>query len=298
MSAVSALILLLAALAASACASVPPDETLILKTAETVIGRARIGARVVLLTDVPALVSIDLSAAVTTRVRLADVPAPASTLWGLGESGGGLFSVSAFFDLLRVSEDGRVESAGRFERAIGNLFDLEEGMAGQQAAGLAGEPLALRIRPPAVVTPLSSPPRPSLGLSGGDDAIAQLLACSVPPRVVCWLPVDGVLFEESGAGLGRITSLEDLHPVSPASVIANPLERVIDDVVRGEDGEFYVLHRGAGEDRAARELSVYSPQGRRIRGLTLPEPVRLLLAVMPSRIVAVGASGHLVRVPR
>jgi hypothetical protein len=155
----------------------------------------------------------------------------------------------------------------------------------------------MRVTATAAASPVGSHLRSSFGLSASEEAIAQLLSCSVPPRVVCWLSSDRVLFDFSDAAFGRTTVLENVHPVAPASVMANPLERVIDDVVGGEGGEFYVLHRG-GEAGAARELSIYTSRGRKTGGLSLAEPLRVLVAVLPSRLLAVGASGRLVSVPR
>ncbi|MDQ3169773.1 MAG: hypothetical protein M3Q55_06520 [Acidobacteriota bacterium] len=258
-----------------ACGPALPADAL--RSTETIVGRAAWNGQIVLLTDARALLVIDPVAALVSRREVVARDGTQLKPWGLAAADGALFTVSGFFDLMRIDAAGNATRAARFERPIANLLNLDDRMAAQYAAGDAGSPLAVQVGPSGRFTPLRSPPRVSFGLSSVEDEVLHLLSCSAPPRVVCWLPHRAALFEMAGTALVAGADLEGFAEADVTQVMSGRTHRLIDDVLADETGNYLVLHRaydGAGQQA----LTWFDRLGRRRRTRRLEEPLRLLLA--------------------
>jgi hypothetical protein len=295
MSVPGTLIRVLAALAvAVGCGEVQPPGPPALTITEAIIGRAVHDGNPVFLTDAPALLSVDSVAGRITRTPLTTSSGDAFKPWGLAEAGGALFTVSGFLDLFEIEANGRATRVARLDRSLANLFDLDAGMAGQPASPEAAAPLALAVRTDGAVEPMPGPPRPSYGLSPVEDSILNLLSCSAPPAVVCWLPDRPALLRVAGAELRPAVDLEGLPAIAPSLLIAGTAHRAIDDVLATLDA-YWVLHREPGEPSQQR-LTAFDTRGRRMHSLKLAAPFRALLTMEQGRVVALTSSGIVERV--
>ncbi|MDQ3070067.1 MAG: hypothetical protein M3R55_10100 [Acidobacteriota bacterium] len=214
------------------------------------------------------------------------------TPWGLGETGGRLFTVSGFTQLARLEADGRAVPVARFTRAVANLFDLDAGMAVQFAVDDPGTPLAWQASADATLTPMPSLPRISHGLSRPEDGLLNLLSCSAPPRAVCWLPSAPALLAARDGGLTALISIGSASS-SARQVLDTPGERAIEDaVMHGQT--VAVLHRAAD---GGKRLDLFDARGALLRTLPVPGPLRLLVYTDGTSVVAIDATGRLVRIP-
>jgi len=282
-------------IAGGVAACVPASDVAVaVRATERIAGRALTADRAVLLTNAPALVRIPLDGGGPVRIALAR-DSGTGRLWGLGEIDGRLYSVAGFMDLVTLSPQGIVGTAGRFGRPIGNLLDTPSGMAGQLAMDDAGGALAWVVDAAAQLRPLPGAVRHALGGSRAEDSVLHLLSCSLPPRVVCWLPGSNRLFAMRGGRLDAALELESVPSLSPARLLASPDARVIQDALRLEDGTVLCLFRpAASRDRTA--LALFTGDGRLLRSLEPREPLRVLLFNRATRVVAVAASGRLIEV--
>jgi len=278
---------------AAGCAA--PDRPEVLGAGETVIGRAALDRRIVILTSEPALMTADLEARTLRRAPIARRAGDPS-LWGLGEDAGVLFSVAEFSDLVRVGLDGSARHAARFQHAMGNLLDTAAGMAGQRAVDSAGTPLAWRVDASAGLSPMPGARRHPLGMSRAEEGALHLLTCSVPPEVVCWLPGSNELLTIDRGQVSPVARIDTVVPIAPARLIAEPASRAIQDAVPTGRGTYVVLFREQphGEHTVMAE---FGARGGRLRVLSAPEPLRLLLGVRNDAIFAITMSGHLKEVP-
>lgn len=263
-----------------------------LRSTETIVGRAARDGQIVLLTDAPALIVIDPAAARLTRQPVRSSDGASLQPWGLAEDRGSLFTVSRFVDLMKIDIGGSATRAARLDRPVANLLDLESGMAGQYAGEREGAPLAVSVDADGAFAPLRSPARRSFGLSTVEEGILHLLSCSAPPRVVCWLPDHAAIFEAGDAALRLRASLEGVPSVNASEVVSGSARRPIDDVLPAEDGKFLVLHRA--DDASGRHaVTMFDGLGRREGTLRLEEPVRVLLATDADSVLALTKAGAL-----
>lgn len=277
----------------AACAPTPHAPTAVRAT-ERIIGRAMAADRAVLLTNAPALVSIPLDAGPLATSAVARDRA-ASRLWGLGEVDGRLYSVAGFLELVTLSPHGTVATAARFGRPMGNLLDTASGMAGQLAMDDAGKPVAWVVDTAARLTVLSGAVRQALGGSRAEDGVLHVLSCSLPPRVVCWLPGSNQLFVLGGSRLDAALALESVPGIPPARLLSSPGARAIQDALWLDDGTVLCLFRPSGSsDRTS--LALFAADGRLLRTIEPRAPLRLLLFNRRNHVVAVAASGHLVEI--
>ena len=266
-----------------------------LKQTETIVGRATWNGNPALLTDAPALLVIDRVDKQVSRTALTTADGVPLKPWGLGEAGGALFTVSGFVDLVKIGADGRSTRAGRLERSLANLFDLDAGMAGQYASADEGAALALHVDADGALSPFRSPPRASHGLSSLEEGLLNLLSCSAPPRVICWLPARAALFEVVDSELVHLADLEGLPVGDPALLVAGNGQRAIDDVIAAERGTYLILHSVPGAPGHQR-LTTFNSRGRQTHTRPLAGPVRILLVVEGKTVVALAASGAMVRI--
>jgi hypothetical protein len=282
-------------MAAAAGCVAPPAGAAAVQSGETIIGRAALDSRIVLLTSEPALITVDLEARTLRRTPIAR-RAGEPALWGLGESGGELHSIAGFSDLVRLGLDGSARHTARFQHAMGNLIDTAAGMAAQRAVDNPGTPLVWRVDASAGFSPMAGPRRQSLGMSRAEEGALHLLSCSVPPAVVCWLPGSNELLAIDRSQVSPVARIDTVVPIAPARLIAEPASRAIQDAVPTGRGTYVVLFR----EHAHREHTVmaeFGARGERLRVLAAPEPLRLLLGVRSDVLIAVTVSGHLKEVP-
>lgn len=266
----------------------------VLRDSETVIGRARADGQLVLLTTAPALLTIDERTRTITRTpiqRRSGEP----KLWGLGEVGGILYSVAGFTDLMRLDRTGGVHHAARFTRAVGNLFDTPVSMAAQLAVDDVGMPLMFAVDVRAGMWGLKGPGRKPLGLSRAQEGVLQLLTCSAPALVACWLPGSNEPLLLDGNTLRFVRPLSSVASIEPVRLLARPAFRVIRDIVRTERQTLVVLFRdeSSGNDGA---LAEFNEDGQLVRKIQTPEPLRLLLAARAGVLLAITESGVLIEV--
>lgn len=273
----------------AACA--PPASGDSLAASETVIGRARWRGNVVLLTDAPALITVDVERVVMTRQPIAGGRMPVSRLWGLAEHEGRLFTISAFDRLVQIDASPMFVEVGKLKRAVLNLVDLPSGMAVQLAGQSAGSPLLVAIDTSGAMAPLSTPLRSALGLTPPEEGLLHLLSCSVPPESICWLPGDVRVFAADGGGLRHLTSLAGLTAPAPAALIAAPERRVIEDAVSQGARGIIVLRNVSGE--RAQRLTRYANDGSPTADIVPPDPLRLLVSVSSRGVIAVTRAGSL-----
>lgn len=287
----SALVMLLHLAALSGCT--PGTPAAAVRSSETIIGRAAWQGRVVMLTDAPALISIDPAAFALTRTELSADGVPADRLWGLAEQDGRLFTIAAFFTLVEVvTTDGkaRLVKVAALQRPVANLIDLDAGMGAQPVDSTAGAPLLETLDLRGRLHPYPSPLRAAIGLTPGEENLMHLLSCSLPPDPVCWLPADPRLFEASEHALTGGPSLSVSMAGDAAQIAALTSRRVFDDILRAADGGFIVLHV---EEGGAQRLSRFGPDGARVTGIAPAEPLRLLVAATAGKVVALTRNGRI-----
>ena len=257
---------------------------------EVVIGRAVIADRVVLLTSDSVLVQVDA----TNRVNRVPLDSPPAKLWGLGAAGEHLYSVAGFVDLVRISEQGRVQRIARYERPVANLVDLQAGIGAQPAVDHPGTPLLWSSDEAAHLSPIGGATRRSLSLPRAEEGVLHLLSCSTPARVVCWLPGADDILALDERRLSPVVRLEGVRRVAPARLITQPNRRAIHDAVRTPGGSFIVLFDRDG--RGAPALAEFDSSGTLRRWLGAPARVRFILDCDDARVRVVLTSGRLVEI--
>lgn len=281
---------LFALLVMASCGPIPPGDRV--NASETIIGRARWRDRVVLLTDAPALLTVDTERTMMTRTPLRDTGGSQFKPWGLGEADGRLFTVSAFDRLFEIREGGEVLEVAKLARPVANTIDLERGMAVQPVGDASGAPLVVALDASGRLSPHPGPLRAALGLTAPEESVLNLLSCSAPPRAICWLPVVPRLFHASDVLLIGV-ELEGVLAPDASSVIASPERRVFEDALLDRDGSPIVLRNAPG---GAKSLARFTPQGLRKHERPLDQPLRLLIASTPSGVLGISRSGRLVLV--
>lgn len=263
----------------------------VISGAETVIGRARWRGDIALLTDAPALVFVDDERVAMRRQPLHPSGIAVTRLWGLAEDHGRLFTTAAFNRLVEIDGAGTLKDIAALSRAVLNLLDLDAGMAVQLASQGPGSPLLVALDPSGGMAPWESPLRSALGLTPPEEGLLHLLSCSVPPGAICWLPGDIRIFASEGRALVHLTQLMGLSPPAPATLIAVPEGRVIEDALHlGRDGIIVLRNVARG---GPQRLTRYALDGTAVMDVAPPEPLRLLLAHSARRILAVARTGRL-----
>ena len=291
----AAVVLLVAAACSAPGAQHAGADAPFITASETIIGRASWDGRLAVLTSAPALVTIDPAARRTERVQVRGASRDVLELWGLGESGGKLYSISRFADLVRIDPDGRATVVTRLSRPFANLFDTEGGMAGQFAHDEAGRPLAWTVAADGALSPMNGPPRAPFSLSNAEAGVAHLLSCSTPPRVTCWLPGSAQPLSLTGDVLRAGPPLEGLTAAMATWVASGSAPQVIHDAIADEGRGLLVLHRGPGASDA-QAVTLFDRDGRVSLTRAVPERLRMLVSISPTSVLAVGTSGMLVEV--
>jgi hypothetical protein len=170
-------------------------------------------------------------------------------------------------------------------------------MSAQFAVDDRGKPIAWGMDEAGVLTKMQTPERAPLGLSRTEESLLHLLSCSVPPHALCWLPGSNQLFTLTKDRLARFASLPAVTAISPASLLARPESRSIHDAIW--DGGDRIVVRAAGDaETGGGVVGEFGLDGRMIRQIQTPAPVRTFLSVNGRRILAVAQSGVLIEVAR
>ena len=266
---------------------------------ESVVGRAAVDGRYLLLTSGRRLVEISRRGSVSHRaLSLNDME-----LWSLGVAADGTLWALAGRDMLvevvtsgtprRIALDGAY--AGVHTGPGFLLFQPYDFRVGS-AALLRGEPAAV------------GGPAGRLKVAGGNGRrvavwMKSLVQCGFASndRLPCW-PAGAAVVDVIGAdGVGRLVPLGDLAPAIEMSGedFAERGRPVLQDVAFGEGGALWVLASAPGapaaKERGVRDLWKYSMTGERLERYGLAAPARMLLPAGPGRLFAISGAGHLVR---
>ena len=285
--------------AACAGCAAPTAETVVLRGADRVIGRAALGQQVVMLTNEPALIRIDAESGRSTRQAVAGPDRAKPRLWGLGQIAGGLYSINEFKRLVRldISASGvEARDVAQLARAAGNLIDTPSGMAVQFAADDPGEPIAAGLDQAGYLAAISAPARVPLGLQRAEEGLLHLLTCSAPPRVLCWTPGSNALLAADDRGIQPLVTIEVIPRIAPTLLIARPTARAIQDALWLGDDLVAVLFQDG--DAAGTVLAEFNLAGRMVRQLQPQQPVRLLVSATRGGMLAITESGLLTQVSR
>lgn len=271
------------------------DDAMVVRSDERVVGRAIAAGRVVLLTDAPALISIDPDRRVATRTRV-ERDSASRKLWGLGGVEGALYSIEGFSDLIRLNADGTRTRTATFARPLGNLLDTHEGMAGQIAIDDSSTPLVWSVGSNGSLQPIAGAVRQSHGVSRAEEGVLHLLSCSLPPRVVCWLPGVPRLFAFDGRRIDARTQLESVDGVIPVRLLERPDMKVIQDAFMTEQGTIVAAIR-IDPARPATTLEEFAFDGRHIRRIPSAAQIRVLLGTRAGQVLAITTGGHFLELP-
>jgi hypothetical protein len=121
----------------------------------------------------------------------------------------------------------------------------------------------------------------------------HLLSCSLPGRVVCWLPGSDEVLELTDGGLFAIATLDGVRRIAPARLIEQPHRRAIHDVVLTPAGTLIVLF---DRDRRGPGLAEFDSGGKLLRRLETRLRIRMLLDANADRVRAVTSIGQIVEV--
>lgn len=289
-------VLLFLCAVAAACRPGTAPPTSALRATETVIGRALWQGQDMLLTDAPALLAVDRVTGAVVHTAIETPPDDRFAPWGLAEAGGSLFTISGFVRLMRVTPAGSIEEVATLDRPLANLVDLPDGMAAQLASEPPGSPLVVSLTGTGRIAPLGSPARADLGVTPAEESLLHLIACSTPPRVICWLPNENRLLAFGNGSLVDAAILEGLEQIPAAALISRLDRRVITDAVATDDGRFVVLH--GGHAVASQQVTTFDARGRRFASMPAPEPLRLLVASEGGELLAISREGRMTRMRR
>ena len=283
-------------LGATACQAVEEPLPSQLRATETIIGRALWQGREMLLTDAPALVAVDRVTGTLARTVIEAPPDLRFAPWGLAEADGALFTVSGFVRLMRLTPGASIAEVARLDRPLANLVDLAHGMAAQLSSEPPGSPLVVSLTGTGRIDLLESPARTGFGLTPAEESLLHLVACSTPPRVICWLPGENRLLAFDNGRLVDAAVLEGLGRIPAETLISRLDRRVITDAIATEDGRFVVLHDGgAGRPQ---QVSTFDARGRRLASAPAPAPLRLLVDSGGSELLVISREGRARKIRR
>ena len=273
---------------------------------DTIVGRAYTDGRVLLLTDRPALVAIDLR-----RQQISEHAVSGrglDVLWGLAR-----LDDESLWTLAGQRALGKIEADGRMSRRI-PLSAPHVGVFGAgpqlvyQVLSFVPPVDALSAGPPGEQSrrPWSSMQTRSYRLARASAAALNLVSCGATEtaEIPCWFPDEAaVTLVHSTGQSSRRFMLTGLPAVRPEVLLTseNPA-RPIRDVFVAASRELWVL--GSGTPRQDHRIVVpggwllarYDSQGRAIGSADLPEGARLILRAAASTCLLLAADGRVVEV--
>lgn len=267
---------------------------------DVITGRQDAGEVVLLMTDGPAIVRIDLRARRAERVTIA--VGPGETCWGLGRlTDGSVWSLKGRNDIIRIEPDGRVSRTVRLGHAHIGLMAAADRLIYQRAITTTPEPALRAGRPGEADEPWSSLMTRSFpGLGRVQAAALSMVTCGGTATAdrPCWFPDEAALALIDTRGRTRRLSLAGLAVVSPEVLLTaeNP-RRPIRDAYADPDGRIWVLSTGdapagGSELPGGWLLARYAADGAPEGQVRLAEPARLILRVDGRRATVLAGSGH------
>jgi hypothetical protein len=266
---------------------------------ESIVGRARVGGRFLLLTSDRRLIAVEEGGGASAR-RLDGFD---TELWSLAPAADGTLWTLAGRDTLMEIVDGRAARRLALDGAYAGVHAGPGFLLYQPYDFRVGSPALLRGEPAVVGEPAGQ-----LRVAGGAGSrvaawMKSLVQCGFVSngRIPCW-PVGGAVvdvIDSAGTGLlVRLDGLEPRHDVS-GEEFAERARPVLQDVALDRDAALWVLASDAGapvvKERGVRDLWRFSLAGRRLERHRLTAPVRMLIAAGRDRLLAISGSGDLVR---
>lgn len=284
--------------ASAGCAS-PQAESVVLRGADRVVGRAAVGVDIAMLTSEPALLRINPQSGEVARYPILGRDRSKPKLWGLGAIDDGLYSVADFKRLVRLETTGagiEARDVADLEYAAGNLLDAPSGMFAQRVVDAPGQPIAARLDAAGKAQPIRAPVRVSMGLARAEEGLLHLLTCSVPPRAVCWMPGSNDILALDDTGLRHLSTLHAVPRIAPTLLIARPTARAIQDALWTSDDLLMVLFQDGGN--AGTVMASFDRSGRMVQRLRSGQPLRLLVAEREGAVLAITREGTLTEAAR
>ncbi len=273
---------------------------------DTIIGRAYLDGRVLLLTDAPTLINVDLKGeyAISRPVtgRGADI------LWGLARlEDGSLWTLAGQRALGRIQPDGGISERIPLASPHVGLFSTGRELVYQVLSFLPPAD-ALVVGPPGEQSRRrrwSGLQTRSYPLARTSVAALNLISCgsTQTAEIPCWFPDEAAVTLVYADGRSRRLTLPELPVVAPEVLLTsdNPA-RPVRDVFVAASREIWVL--GTGTPRETQGLAVrggwllarYDSDGRMIRRADLPAAVRLILQATGDRCLLLAGDGRVVEV--
>ena len=225
------------------------------------------------------------------------------TCWGLARlADGSLWTLKGRDAVLRIEPSGIVAETIRLEQPHAGLFSSGDRLILQRAVTSAGEPALRAVRPPSrdSVAWSDLKVREFPGIARAQASALNLVACgrSAIAERPCWFPDEAEVSLIAPDGRTRRVPLRDLAPVAPEVLLTaeNPLRPVRDAYV-DERGRIWVLSTGdapagASDLPGGWMLARYRADGTPDGQVRFAEPVRLILAIEPDRLIVLAGSGY------
>lgn len=274
---------------------------------DAIVGRAYTDGRVLLLTDRPALVAVDLKRQKASEHAVSG--RGIDVLWGLARlDDDSLWTLAGQRALGKIEADGRISERIPLSAAHVGVFGAGPQLV-YQILSFVPPVDALAAGPPGEQSrrPWSSMQTRSYRLARASVAALNLVSCGATEtaEIPCWFPDEtAVTLVHSTGQSSRRVVLTGLPVVRPEVLLTseNPA-RPIRDVFVAESRELWVL--GSGTPRQDDRIVVpggwllarYDSQGRPIRSADLPEGARLILRAAGSACLLLASDGRVVEVP-
>ncbi len=266
---------------------------------ESVVGRAAVGGRYLLLTSGRRLVEIGRRGSVSHRL----LAPTAMELWSLGVAADGTLWTLAGRDMLVEIAAGGTPRRIALDGAYAAVHTGPGFLLFQPYDFRVGSAALLRGAPGAVGGPAGR-----LTVADGNGRrvavwMKSLVQCGFVSndRLPCWPAGAAVVDLIDAQGAGRLVPLRDLAPAIEMSgeEFAERGRPVLQDVAFDEREALWVLASAPGapaaKERGVRDLWKFSATGERLERHRLAAPARMLLPAGPGRLFAISGAGHLVR---
>ena len=272
---------------------------------DTIVGRAYADGRVVLLTDGPALIRIDLTRQIVE-------PRPVSgrgidILWGLAQlEDGSLWTLAGQRALGKIEADGRISERIQLLAPHVGLFSTGRELVYQE----------LNFLPPADALAAGPPGERSrhrwsglqtrrYALARASVAALNLISCgaSDSAEIPCWFPDEAAVTLVRQDGESRRVALPGLPVVAPEVLLTseNPA-RPVRDVFVAASRDLWILSTGVPGPTQGPVvpggwlLARYDDGGRLLGRTPTPAGVRLILYASGDRCVVLAADGRVIEV--
>ncbi len=272
---------------------------------DTIVGRAYSDSRILLLTDAPALVSIDLRAEAVIRRPVSG--RGSDVLWGLAKlDDGSLWTLAGQRTLGKIEADGRISERIPLLAPHVALFSAGRELVYQvlsffpPADALATGPPGERSR-----RRWSALQTRTYALARASVAALNLISCGATDtaEIPCWFPDEAAVTLVHPDGRSRRLALPELPVVAPEVLLTseNPA-RPVRDVFVAAAGDLWILGSGtpgrtSGPVVPGGWLLVrYDGNGRMLNRADLPGGVRLILRATGDRCLLLASDGRVVEV--